>query len=151
VIAPQLPTPEGQDLESWREAFKGYMPLGHDSILIGHSCGAVFILRLLEQIDTRIRAAFLVAGPVKPMGNEFDSLTNSFVDKPFDWDRIRHNAGHICPIYSTDDPYVSLEHGEIAAANLKTELIVVQGAGHFNQKAGYLKFPLLLEKVREEL
>ena len=37
------------------------------------------------------------------------------------------------------------------ADHLGTEITIVEGAGHFNESAGYKEFPLLLKKIKEEL
>jgi len=50
---------------------------------------------------------------------------------------------------SDNDPYVSLGNGEHLAKNLNVALNFVPNAGHFNAKAGYTKFELLLEKIKE--
>jgi uncharacterized protein len=152
VIVPAFPTPKGQYLSVWLRVFKKYLPLVDSrAIFIGHSCGAIFALRLLEQIDTKIKAAFLVAGPVGPLHNEFDKVHMSFVGYPIDWKRVKSHAAHFYPIYSNNDPYISLKNGQITAKELGTKMIVVKNAGHFNAKAGYLKFEHLLDIIKKEL
>ncbi len=95
-----------------------------------------------------VRAAFLTGTPIgiRPILNyERDS---SFCGFSFDWETIRKNAHHFVIFQSDDDPYVSLENGEELAKNLNVKLNFVPNAGHFNAKAGYLKFELLLEKLK---
>ena len=152
VYVPAFPTPEGQELEIWLDVFKKYLPLlDPETVLVGHSCGANFALRLLERIPTKVKACFLVAGPIKPLNNKFDEVHMSFVDTPLDWEKIKSRAEHFYPIYSEDDPYVSPEHGKITSEKLGTKLIMVQKAGHFNARAGYVKFELLLDLIKKEL
>ena len=65
VVVPEYPTPNNQSLESWLEVFDqdfGLENLNEDSILIGHSLGATFILKLLERAKQPIAACYLVAG-----------------------------------------------------------------------------------------
>jgi uncharacterized protein len=152
VYVPAFPTPEGQKLDNWLHVFESYIPkLDGETILVGHSCGAIFALRLLEKIEIKIKAVFLVAGPVKPLNNEFDKVHMDFVDHPINWSKVKDNAKNFYPIYSDNDPYVSIDNGEISARELGTKLIVVKNAGHFNTKAGYDKFKLLLELIKKEL
>lgn len=51
--------------------------------------------------------------------------------------------------HSNNDPYVPLKLAEKIAKNLKVKINIVKGAGHFNVLAGYNKFELLLEKIKE--
>src|SRR3989344_3178319 len=86
VIVPKFPTPIGQSLESWMKAIKKYEnKISHETVMMGHSLGAPFILNFLEQADKEIKAAFLVAGYHKMLDNEFRELNKSFVDKKFNW------------------------------------------------------------------
>lgn len=152
VYVPAFPTPQGQELDNWLQVFDKYLRhLDSETILIGHSCGAIFLLRLLERIKVKIKAVFLVAGPVRPLNNEFDAVHMSFVDHPLNWEKIKNHASYFYPIYSTNDPYVGMEHGEIIANELASKLITVKDAGHFNTKAGYITFPLLLKEIETTL
>ena len=65
VFIPQFPTPENQTLEMWMEAFGNYeKELNSDTLLIGHSLGGAFLLRLLEKSIPRAKAAFFISVPV---------------------------------------------------------------------------------------
>lgn len=63
VLLPQFPTPENQSLASWMDVFAPYLPeLDGASVLIGHSLGVPFLLRVLETLERPVRASFLVSG-----------------------------------------------------------------------------------------
>ena len=49
--------------------------------------------------------------------------------------------------HSDNDPYVPLEKGVALANGLGSEVILVEGAGHFNVEAGYTRFERLLEDM----
>ncbi len=151
VIVPQFPTPQDQTPEKWFEVFEKYGKYTSDTILVGHSLGGTFALRVLEKANAPVKATFLVAAAagVLPLKN-FES-DRPFIEKPFDWEKIRKNCGKIFVFQSKDDPLVSVGNGEEIAKNLKTELILYEGAGHFNAKAGYTEFEDLLELVKKEL
>jgi hypothetical protein len=149
VVVPKLPTPEGQSLQRWRDAFAvGVGPLNSDTILIGHSLGAGFILNLLEDSPTPVRGTFLVSGFLDKLGlDAFDRINESFVCRTFAWDHIRGNAGVVHVYNSDDDPYVPLEKGRELAKHFNIELTVLHNAGHVNAKAGFTTFPQLLKDI----
>ena len=71
--------------------------------------------------------------------------------RDFDWERIRKNCRLFRLYASDDDPYVPLSKGRELAEMLGTRLEIVKGAGHFNEKAGYLEFDRLLRDVAKAL
>lgn len=151
VFMPKFPTPEGQNLENWLEVMKNYgQNIDKNTIFVGHSIGCAFILSLLE--ETQAKAAFLVSAFAGFLGNpQFDELNKTFVDRPFDWKQIKKNCKKLRLFHSDNDPYVPLEKAEEIAKNLGVKVLVVKGAGHFNEKAGYLEFDSLLNKIKKEL
>lgn len=146
---PQFPTPEGQSLENWFEHFETVVgELDQHSILIGHSVGAVFALRLLERLNSPIGAAILVSGFTGTLGlPEYDALNATFIAGPFGWDRIRKNAAHIICLSGSDDPYVPIEQGKDIADSLGVNHLVIKGGGHLNAESGFTKFPRLFEEI----
>lgn len=147
VFVPQFPTPENQTLDSWLEVLDGYNDrLDKDSIVVGHSLGVAFLLNVLEK--HRVKAAFLVAGFVGKAGNDFDPVMKTFSQRKFDWDSIRRNCGHFEVFHSDNDPYLPIARGKEVADNLGVRLKIIKGGGHFNERAGYKQFPLLLESIK---
>lgn len=152
VFIPEFPTPEGQNLENWKKAFRDYIgKMDKDSIFVGHSVACSFILNILEEINYSIKASFLVAGWTGFLGNSFDKINKTFVDRNFNWEKIKQNCQKFYLFNSNNDPYVPLDLGKKLANHIEGELLIVENAGHFNKKAGYEKFDLLLEKIKEEL
>lgn len=146
VIVPQFPTPEHQTLENWFRILNEHEDdITDEAIMIGHSLGGVFLLRILEKY--KIAAGFFVGTPIgiPPVKNwEGDK---PFTGHPFDWNAIRGNARHFTVFHSDNDPYVSLGNGKELAEHLGVELTFISGAGHFNTAAGYASFPALFEKI----
>lgn len=149
VFIPQFPTPEGQNLEKWLKTFKDYEQYcGDESIIIGHSLGAPFALNLIEK--HKFKAAFSVAGFAGLTGNIFEEGMKTFTLHNFDWEKINENCQKFYIFNSDNDPYVKPEKGQELNEKLQnSELITIQGAGHFNETAGYTTFPLLLTKIKE--
>ncbi len=146
VIIPQFPSPEGQTLENWLTVLKNYEEfITPESIFIGHSLGVPFVLNVLEKHTAK--AAFLVAGFVGLAGNKFDDSMKTFSQKNFNWEKIKQNCKNFTIFHSDNDPYIKLEKAEELAGLLNVKVMLVPGAGHINQSAGYSKFDLLLEKL----
>jgi predicted alpha/beta hydrolase family esterase len=152
VFVPRFPTPENQTLENWFKVFEKYKNnFNSETILIGHSLGGAFLLRVLEKTEFKIKAAIIVSAPVgiKPIKNwEGDQ---PFIGKPFNLKKIKNSCQKFFVFHSDNDPYVGIGNGKETAKKLGAKLIFVPNAGHFNKAAGYTKFELLLEKIKKEL
>ena len=149
VIVPEYPTPEGQDLNNWLKTFEKVAgALDQETILIGHSVGATFVLRVLESLKSPVRCAYLIAGFTAKLGlPEYDTLCTSFVDPPFDWEKIKTAAARFRVISGADDPYVPIAQGEGIARSLGVPLTSIHGGGHLNAESGYLQFDYLLNDI----
>src|SRR3989344_1132254 len=154
VFIPKFPTPEDQNLENWLKVFEDECEenLDEDSIFIGHSLGCAFILNILERINIEIKSCYLVAGFIENLGNEhFDNLNRAFIDKEFDWEKIKRNCKLFYVINSDDDPYVPFSCGEKISKELNAHLFMLESAGHINLESGFDKFEFLLKELRKEL
>jgi len=150
VECPQFPTPEGQTLENWMAVAKPFLKnFNEETVLVGRSIGGPFVLRLLEASPVKTNAAFIVAGfcsgPIMP---EFQPVVQTFIEKPFNWKKIRANAKSFFVYHSDNDPYLKEEKGREVAKNLGIEMTLVPGAEHFGLGAGFTEFPLLLDDIR---
>ena len=154
VIVPQFPSPPvvPAKISEWFEVLKNYEQyINEDTILVGHSLGGVFALRILEKLKHQVKAVLLVGTPigVKPILNyDRDKAFSGF---DFNWEIIKSNSKNFVVYQSDNDPYVSLGNGKELAKKLDVELSFILNAGHFNKKAGYLSFPGLLNKIEKFL
>jgi hypothetical protein len=154
VFVPQFPSPPmvPAKISDWFNVLKNYEQyINEDTILIGHSLGGIFTLRILEALTHPVKAVFFIGTPIgiRPIAN-YDR-DNSFSSFLFNWDTIKNKAKHFTVFQSDDDPYVGLENGKELARILNVELSFVLHAGHFNKKAGYVKFEQLRDKLLEIL
>ena len=121
-----------------------------DTILIGHSLGAVAVLRYLETLpaNQKIAAAILVSGFVNDLG--FKPLQNFFI-KPLDLEKIKQKADHFVVIASDNDPYLEPMHTNILRKGLDAK-VIWKSSGHFTQtKDGseYLEFPEIVSAIKK--
>lgn len=150
VIVPQFPSPPGEPaaLDEWLAVFKKYeQRVNSETILIGHSLGGVFALRVMERLHHKVKAVFLTGTPIglRPLLNyDRDQAFSGFI---FNWEEIKKKSDQFFVFHSDNDPFVSLANGRQLADHLGVELTFIPGAGHFNAKAGYLKFEELWQKL----
>ncbi|MFH2105899.1 MAG: alpha/beta fold hydrolase [Candidatus Micrarchaeota archaeon] len=140
VHFPLLPHADLPKLDEWLTALeKEVKTFGDDLVLIGHSLGCPTILHLLEK--HKAGKAILVCGFAKDLGiNEI----RDFVNKPFDWKKIKQNCKDILCISSDNDHYIPIEVAEDLAKNLGVKLIVEHNAEHiYAPKFG--PYPRMLE------
>lgn len=132
VKVPAFPETEAPQLDKWLPVLKKEIGSPNEDVyLIGHSIGAVTILRYLESLNVgqKIGGVVLVAGFTDNLG--FDELKN-FFNFPIDLERIKDRANYFVAIHSDDDPFVPLKHGKIFDEKLGAKLIVKQGFKHFS-------------------
>jgi uncharacterized protein len=151
VFVPQFPSPAGKPakISEWFNVLKNFEKhIKENSILIGHSLGGIFTLRLLEKLAHPVKEAVFVGTPIgiRPILN-FDR-DKGFSGFDFDWVKIKKNAQHCAVYQSDDDPYVGLENGKELAKHLGIGLSFIPNAGHFNEKAGYTRFDALLADIQ---
>lgn len=129
VWVPDLPNADNPKVTTWLEHIfsNRNWKFTKESIIIGHSAGATFILRLLEKLpkDVKIHAAILVAGPVE-LGTKKDYFPykEDLVKAPFHWEKIKESCGKFYFIHSDNDLYeCGIDQGKILHQHLGGELV----------------------------
>jgi predicted alpha/beta hydrolase family esterase len=150
VWLPQLPHAEKPDPKNYTPFLlsKPDFQIDADTIIIGHSSGAVEVLHLLQSLPGKfaIKAAILVSAFKDDLG--WEALTALFTE-PLDLERVKTRSKQFIFFHSDDDPYCPLEHAEYLSRQVGGELKIMPGQGHFNTEASpdYTAFPLLLTTI----
>ena len=148
TTVPRFPTPEGESLAAWFEVLGAQVQkVNPESILIGHSKGGMFLLKVLERIKEPVELAVFVSAPVGERPILYYDADKKFSNFEFDWEKIRSKAKRVVVFHSDNDPYVSMANGERLAKELGVELILIPKAGHINTESGYTEFPPILEAL----
>jgi predicted alpha/beta hydrolase family esterase len=151
VVRPRFPTPQGQSLEAWFEAYDRAVVslLPAPTILVGHSLGAAMALRLVERAAAPFDGLFLAAGFIGALGlPDYDPINATFFATPFEWVGIRERKGSACRCWAgDDDPYVPLLRSQEMADHLDAPLEVVAGGGHLNGETGFNTFPQMRDAI----
>ncbi len=147
VIVPAMPHTEAPQLSEWLPYLQEVVgePTS-DVYLVGHSLGCIAILKYLETINTQVGGAILVSGFAEPI--HFMELNNFFVDELND-KKIIENAKQIILINSDNDEHVPLWHGQKMAERFKAKLIILNNAGHINERSGFKALPIVLIEIQE--
>ena len=152
VIVPKFPTPLDQSLESWLRVFSSYeSKVNEETVMVGHSLGAAFILNYLEKTSKKIKAAYLVAPFHKLLGVEYDEINKTFLDKEFGWEKIKSSCNKFFVFASDNDKYIPPEVTNDIVEKLGAEFNIVPNGGHLNKESGYDNFYLLLECIMIDL
>lgn len=152
VFVPKFPTPEGQSLQSWLKILNDYgQYIDNNTILIGHSLGGLFLLRVLERLKKPVYASFFISASIGVKPILYYKGDYKFSGFDFDWKKIKSNSKHFTVYHSDNDPYVSLGNGEKLSEELGVTLTFIPQAGHINAKSGYTSFEKLLEDIKKVL
>ena len=121
--------------------------LGADdqTILIGHSSGAVAAMRYAE--THRLLGSVLVGVCHTDLGDAGEAASG-YYDAPWQWDRIRDNQRWIGIYQSADDPLIPVAEARFVAAQLKCSYFEHRDRGHFIDSR---EFPELVAFVRRQL
>lgn len=148
TTVPRFPTPEGESLEAWFDVLDTQeAKITKNTLLIGHSKGGMFLLKVLERLQEPVNIAVFVSAPigVKPIRYyEEDKLFSNF---DFNWPNIVSKAQEFVVFHSDNDPYVSMTNGQKLAERLGVDLTFMPNAGHINAESGFTELPQLLRAI----
>ena len=104
--------------------------LGADenTVLVGHSSGAVAALRYAE--THRLLGSILVGVCHTDLGDA-DEAASGYYAAPWRWDLIRDHQQWIAIYHSTDDPHIPAAEPRHVAAQLKCSYFEFADRGHF--------------------
>lgn len=151
VWLPQLPHSEQPSLRKWQLFVKEEcpFPINEQTLIVGHSSGAILALVLAENNIEKI-GAIVDVSVFHDNSLEWQPNSNLF-DVQFDWTAIRLGVNELLFVHSDNDPYVPLNQAQFVATNTGGEMIVIPGEGHFNLERSneYKQFPKLLEILED--
>ena len=152
VWLPQLPNSDKPNIKRYNKLLLSRdFDFNKETIIIGHSSGAVAILGLLEDLPKgiKISSVYLVAAFIDNLG--WKSLNELFA-KPFNYNLIKTKAKEFIYFHSDNDPYIPLKQAKYLVSKTSGELVLLPGEKHFSTDAGgpkYKKFSELLSKIKQ--
>jgi len=148
VIAENMPDADLARKEYWLPWIEEKSKGAEKIILIGHSSGAVAILRYLETHE--VEGAVLVAACHTDLGIESEKASHYF-DEPWQWDKIKKNAKWIIQFASDDDPFIPISEARFIKDKINSEYHELRYQKHFSADSGKVEFPELVEAVKKRL
>jgi predicted alpha/beta hydrolase family esterase len=124
--------------------------LGADenTILIGHSSGAIAAMRYAEQ--TRILGSVLVGAYHTDLGLDSEKQSGYF-DKPWDFSSIKNNQQWIGIFAGKDDPWIPVHEARHLNDRLDAYYFEFPKAGHFGGDYLKLRFPEVVTFISERI
>lgn len=113
-----MPDPLRARKQFWLPYIVEQMKADEQSVVIGHSSGALAALRLAE--NTKLGGIVVIAAYDDHMGDENEKASGYF-DGKFDWERIRENCGFVIQIAGAKDDLVPIEIQRRVSRNLGLE------------------------------
>lgn len=140
VIAADFPDPDLARASFWMPFLLDELKVDENTILVGHSSGAVAAMRLAEK--RRILGSVLVGAYYTDLGMETERQSGYF-DQPWDFEKIRCNQKWTILFSSQDDPWISIEEPRYIHRMLNCEYHEYTNEGHFGGDYYKPSFPEL--------
>lgn len=146
VVAEDMPDPIMARASIWLPHIEHVYKADENTIIIGHSSGGVAALRYLE--THKLQGAIVVGINYSDLGDEGEKASG-YYDTPWQWDKIKENAGWIAQYASTDDPYIPIDQPRLIHEKLQTEYYELSDRGHFMIEQNSLNntFPKLIKLI----
>lgn len=150
---PTFPTPEHQNYTDWERLMDYYCELGivnGETILVGHSCGSIFLVHYLLTHNIKVKGVICVSGYNNFISGYdlMDQLNKSFYVQDTDIDMTRY-ASKVFAFYGDNDPNVPQEYLKEFAEAIGGKIECVSKAGHFNASAGYTQCDIVLDAIKQ--
>lgn len=152
LLAVQVVDSEFPDNDLARESFwipflKNDLQADEQTILIGHSSGAIAAMRFAE--SNRLLGTVLVSAYHTDLGLPKEKQSGYF-DRPWNWESIVQNQKWIIQFASINDPWIPIEEAHFVHEKLHTEYYELLEQGHLGDYTK-LDFPELLAAIKLKL
>lgn len=128
VVAEEFPDNDLARAGYWLPFLLNDLKVDENTILVGHSSGAVAAMRLAEQ--HKILGSVLV-GAYHTHLNMDKEIQSGYFDTAWNWKAIKDNQQWIALFASQDDPWVPISHPRFIHQQLNCEYHEFLDEGHF--------------------
>uniref|UniRef100_A0AAZ3QYK3 Hydrolase RBBP9 n=1 Tax=Oncorhynchus tshawytscha TaxID=74940 RepID=A0AAZ3QYK3_ONCTS len=135
-----MPDPARESI--WLPFIQEELQCDEETVIIGHSSGAAAAMRYAETHN--VFGLILVGAYTSDLGDE-NERESGYFSRPWEWEQMRRNVGHIVQFGSTDDPFLPWEEQQAVAEGLGAVLHKYTDRGHFQNT----QFPELIDAMRK--
>ena len=148
VIARDFPDSELAREKYWMPFLKDELKADENSIIIGHSSGAILAMKFAE--TNKIFGSVLVGGYYTDLNMDSEKVSGYF-DKEWQWNEIKENQNFIVQVSATNDPWINKSEPRFVHKMLNSEYYEYEEGGHFG--GDYVKetFPEIVAIVKKML
>ncbi len=145
--APEMPESYNPNYEKWLSVFERF-EINEDTILVGHSCGAGFIVKFLSENNIKVGKVVLVAPWINSKGEEEIEMFNNL---HLDGNLTLKTSGITIFASSNDDQTVKDSIEKITESIQNIKLVNFENYGHFClEDMNTREFPELLKEALQE-
>lgn len=148
VIAKEFPDSVLARESYWIPFLKNDLKADENTLLIGHSSGAIAAMRFAEKYP--LLGSVLVGAYYTDLNMETEKLSGYF-DRPWDWAAIQKNQKWIALFASIDDPWIPIEEPRYLQSHLKLDYFEYEDRGHFGGDYYKPDFPEIVEWIKKRL
>lgn len=146
--APQFPDTELARSSYWLPFLEHELQADENTILIGHSSGAIAAMRYAE--THRILGSALIGAYYTDLRMETETLSGYF-DAPWNWKNIINNQQWILQFAGVNDPWIPIQEARFLRDQLHTEYYESPDQGHFGGDYYKETFPELLDAIKRKI
>ena len=148
VIAREFPDDNLAREIYWIPFLKNDLKADENTILIGHSSGAIAAMRYAEK--NRLLGSILVGGYYTDLGLETEKVSGYFT-RPWDWQAIQNNQQWIALFASVDDPWIPIEEPRFIQQKLRMDYFEYTDQGHFGGDYFKQTFPEIVSLIKSKV
>ena len=148
VIAPTMPDNVEAKASVWLPYMHDKLHCDENTIIIGHSSGAVAAMRYAERYN--ILGSVLVGACYTDLGYASERISG-YYDAPWRWDTIKKNQQWIVLFASSDDPFIPIEEPQYIQQQLAADYYEFTKEGHFMDPTIPRLVPIILKKLAGNL
>jgi len=148
VIAAEFPDPALARRSYWIPFIKNELKADENTILIGHSSGALAAMRFAE--ENKILGSVLVGTCYTDLGIESEKLSG-YYDEPWQYSKIKNNQKWVILFASSDDPWIPINEPRYVHEKLDCEYHEYNDQGHFGGDYFKPDFPELVTAILRKL
>jgi len=148
VIASEFPDNLLARESYWIPFLKDNLKADEQTILIGHSSGAIAAMRFAEQ--NKIIGSVLVGAYHTDLGSPAE-IQSGYFDRPWNWNDICNNQQWIIQFAATNDPWIPIDEARYVQGKLDTEYYESNDQGHYGGDYLKLEFPELWTALSKKI